>query len=618
MKKWIFLFFISSCFFAQAQIDFSAQEVVPPYQETFGYGTNMGVYSGWSDQALASLAAGNPSIGLPGAGCNTLRPFLPEKFVEYWGYDIRVDAFQHYDQIGIRDNTVFIGYPSPEHRDTTHFCSGVQSELFANMYLDIWDNGENGTPVNDDNYYALYVYKLVTLYGPYTRFWEIWNEPDLENSQQAELEPGEPLNWWENVPEPCDYTLRAPIFHYIRLLRISYEVIKSVDPDAYIAIGGIGFPSFLDLVLRHSDNPEDGSLNDSFPLLGGAYFDVVSYHSYPHYDGSMRYWSDAIGGFAYTRHSDAAVAGLLRRKNEMHQVLINRGYDGSVYPEKLWIVTESNIPSAEFGNEYYGSEEAQRNYLMKAAVQCQKNDIVQLHVYKIGEDKPRNQATQEFDRMGLFQNMGNVSFDEVIITESGIGYRTLQETIGTARYHADRTAAMQIPSNADGAAFQHPDGHFTYVLWAKTQVDNTENAGSAYNFPPEWNISHVTRKEWNYAETQELSLIPSQNIPLQGAPIVLEATTPVNTEDLTSLFQLQAHPNPYQDSAQLQFSLPSTSTVSIQVSNQQGQVIYRLEPGVLAAGAHQISLSERLNSKGIYYVQLTANQQTATIKLVKQ
>lgn len=87
------------------------------------------------------------------------------------------------------------------------------------------------------------------------------------------------------IPEIISYLLLSIIT--IGLLRISYEVIKTVDENAYVCIGGIGNPAFLDAVLRNTDNPIDGTENNDYPLLGGAYFDVLSFHSYPHIDGSM-------------------------------------------------------------------------------------------------------------------------------------------------------------------------------------------------------------------------------------------------------------------------------------------------------------------------------------------
>src|SRR5690606_11188784 len=163
------------------------------------------------------------------------------------------------------------------------------------------------------------------------------------------------------------------------------EVVKSLDPDAYVVVSGTGYPSFLDAILRNTDNPNDGSVTAEFPLKGGAYFDVMGFPSYPHFDGSLRVWSDQLNDWVYSRHSDGAAYGLVKTKQTYQEVLSDYGYDGATYPEKLWMVTEVNLPRKQFG-DYIGSEEAQRNFIIKAIATAMMNDFLQLHIYKLGED----------------------------------------------------------------------------------------------------------------------------------------------------------------------------------------------------------------------------------------
>ena len=366
-------FFLLFSIGLSAQI--TANDTIIPYEGFFRAGTNLGDYPGFSDEFLAEISAGNPANGVEGLGIKALRPGLFESFLYQYGYDARVSTYELFDDLGLEDNTLIVGFPTEVHQDPTEYCPGIQSTLFANMYLDIWDNGENGTPVNDDNYYALYIYQVATLYHEYIKFWEIWNEPGFDFTQnRGWLPPGSPGNWWENNPDPCDYKLRAPIFHYVRLLRISYEVIKSIDPEAYITVSGVGYPSFLDAVLRNTDNPIDGSPTVDYPLMAGAYFDVMGFHSYPHFDGSLRYWDNDIMDFVGTRHSDAAADGILALQDTLQSVLNNYGYDGNTYPLKPWIITEINLPRKEFG-DFIGSAESQRNFMIKNIVVCMQNNF---------------------------------------------------------------------------------------------------------------------------------------------------------------------------------------------------------------------------------------------------
>ncbi|MEZ4934874.1 MAG: hypothetical protein R2788_22430 [Saprospiraceae bacterium] len=173
----LFLFFQNAPL--KAQVSYTANDTIAEFKGQFRYGSNVGAYYYWRDEQLADIAAGNPELGVEGIGVDAFRPLLSESFLHFWGYDIRIDAFKHYAKLGMKDNVVFVGYPAEEHRDLTNYCPDGPSELFANMYEPIWDDGENGTPVNDENYYALYMWEMVRRYHEYVRYWEIWNEPDF-------------------------------------------------------------------------------------------------------------------------------------------------------------------------------------------------------------------------------------------------------------------------------------------------------------------------------------------------------------------------------------------------------------------------------------------------------
>lgn len=387
MKKLLLLpLLVLGAFCVNAQINFSANDFgkVPVYNSSFLYGTNMGYYGpSWDDKTLADIAAGNPAKNVKGIGSKSLHLPLPEAFLDYWGYSVRVNEFNHYASLGIKDNTVFLEEATASHRDNTNYGCIESSKLWKNMYTPIWDGGANGTPVNDNNYLALYIYKTVTTYKSYVKFWEVINEPDLEYGALGDLDAGQPGNWFDNNPPPCSLpNLYAPIFNYIRMLRVCYEVIKYVDPTAYVAPGGLGKVGFLDALLRNTDNPSNGVVSAEYPLKGGAYFDALSFHSYPMYH--LRQWNNNIFGFDYFRHSDAAVTEYIERKNKFYNTLAARGYNNTTYPAKYIITTENNIPSLSLNN-LIGSQESQRNYIIKAAIESQRNDIAQFYVFVLGD-----------------------------------------------------------------------------------------------------------------------------------------------------------------------------------------------------------------------------------------
>lgn len=598
-----------------AQPGYTANTKVKPYKEPFAYGTNMGYYSNWKDEQIADIAIGNPLVGQPGVGVTALRPGMFEHFVEQWGYDIRVNAFQHYSTLGSSENVLFLGYPSEEHREQTYHCPTRKSEVFKNLYADIWDDGANGTPVNDNNYYALYVYKVVQRYKNHVRFWEVWNEPDYSYSWASEAPRGEAGNWWENNPNPCDYALHAPVFYYIRMLRISYEIIKTLDPDAYVAVGGLGYPSFLDVILRNTDNPDRGLVTDKYPLKGGAYFDVLSFHSYPHIDGSMRAWDNNARGFKYFRHSDAAVKGVIRLRNEFEEVLEKHGYGGTPYPQKEWIITEINIPRKKMGN-FIGSDEAQCNFIIKSLVEVQKYDIRQSHIYQVGDRENFENATNEFTVMGLFKNLNQAAIYEQEPNAVAIAYKTTSDLLRNKRYDKTLTNKLHLPEGVNGGVFRGEDDKEVYVLWAETHTDNSEQAEKEISLIDKINVSHMIAKKWNFAKTRDSAYISTKLIRLTGDPIFLEPVSkftsiPAGTSPFSgNTSGLRYFPNPVRSDMTIQVDLEEADEVYVEIVNDLGQVVQEVVKGQrLDGGQHQWQINCQNWLTGRYHIRYRTAKQ---------
>ncbi|MEP6746835.1 MAG: T9SS type A sorting domain-containing protein [Bacteroidota bacterium] len=610
-----------------AQINFTANDAahVPVYTNTFLFGSNMGYYPPWTNQTIADIAAGNPAVGVPGAGVKSLHLPLPERdFLDYWGYNISVNDFIHYNSLGIQDNTVFLEFPSVAHADNTVYpgCTNP-SLLWSNLFLPIWDGGANGTPVNEDNYFALYVYKTVTIYKPWVKFWEIVNEPDYDGGLNGWRQPGDPGNWWDNNPTPCELVrLQAPIFNYIRMMRIAYEVIKSIDPNAYVAMGGTGYPSFLDAMLRNTDNPVDGSVTAEYPFKGGAYFDCNSFHYYPMYD--LRY-VDGSGNIIPIRYSDAAVDQFIARKNALNAVMINHGYNDTLYPRKIFINTENNIPRVSVGG-YIGGDEAQRNYDMKAVVAAQLNDIKQWYLFSIGDSKSAADATSPFDVVGLYQPLNGIQPYTQQYNSAAIAYKTLSDVMNGYKPDTVQTRLMNLPANVRGGAFKNNAGNSMYVLWAATNTDNSEVASATYSFPAALNVPvQLTQRNWDFSQTNTSTVISSQNIALTGSPsiiltpLVITALRPDSVKNAPgSYFSFSLYPNPVKSNLTVKLHLKRREAVSINISDGTGQLVMQVADNTIYNTGDNIirlSLPARLAS-GIYYCRLVAGSNDQTIRFV--
>ena len=609
---------------AYAQPNYTANDKVPEYNEEFGYGTNMGYNPPYSDQQIAEIASGKTSDGIHGAGVNALRPGLWEYFLEAWGYDIRTDAFDYYGELGMKNNVAIVGYPSDEHRDKTEHCATNDSKVFDNLWEPIWDNGENGTAVNEDNYLASYLYKLMPLYGDNIKFYEIWNEPDFDYGGNAWKPRGVEGNWYENNPDPCSYALGAPIWYYVRMLRVSYEVIKHHNPDALVCTGGVGFPSFMDAVLRHSDNPDGGKITEEYPLGGGAFFDVLSFHSYPHLEG-IRTWDLETNGFKYERHSDKAAQLYVQKKRDFENLLAEYGYDDETYPEKLYITTECNIPRKKF-KDHIGSEEASKNFNMKALILSHKEDIKQYYIYNIAEDGIPNDYSPEFNFMGLYEPIMDKELYTHEYTNGGVSFKTTAEVLKGYTYNADMTREVLTSAEyTEGAVFENEEGHIIITAWAETRVDESEDASSKIRLSNKYFNATSKIMKWDYSMTHEDYQLTNRDVTLSATPVFIK-TKPVQgpTAGLPTHHEIFPHqavpeefnnlttyPNPVLDYVTI--SLDDMSGIDITVFDALGQIIkLPLEQSDIDATIQTSSLAV-----GIYYVQLKKGDTTYAKKIVK-
>ncbi len=530
--------------------------------------------------------------------------------METWGYQIRLPEYQHFQSLNATDHLVFIGYPSAAHRETAAFCDTFPSELFANLYLPIWDGGANGTPVNDQNYFALYIFKTVSTYKNQVRFWEIWNEPDFTlNTAAAFAPPGAPGNWWENNPSPCDLATRAPVFHYVRLLRVAWEVIKTVDSTAYVCTGGIGNPAFLDAILRNTDNPADGSPTAEFPLGGGAYFDVLSFHSYPHLDGSMWEFPPG-GGLFFHRHSDRGLEGMVKRRNDLAEVLENHGYDGSTYPKKLWTLSETNIPRKTF-NVYIGSDEAQVNYLLKALVEAHRLDFKQLHIFNIADLSSEASAWNEFLLMGLFKNLSEFTYPNYELNDAAIAWKTAVDFFTGKKFDAPLTTALALPAEINGAAFTS-QADTTFVLWVETSEDLSEAASATFAFPPAFGLDTLWQWAWNFSATQNTGQALASAVALTGTPFFFQRkpVEPVDTVVINAIaeeaggFDFTCFPNPSQGDFSVRLKTEEPGKFTLKILNGQGQTIEILLEAMSVEASEQVLFFRKNLLPGLFWLEV--------------
>ncbi len=107
-------------------------------------------------------------------------------------------------------------------------------------------------PITDpDNVWADFVRQTVRHYAGQVAYWEVWNEPDLS------------FFWSGSAVD------------YFNLLKVTYTVIRSVDPNARVVMAGMVVPDlgFFNSVLNAAQADSGGA-------AAHGYFDIAAWHAY--------------------------------------------------------------------------------------------------------------------------------------------------------------------------------------------------------------------------------------------------------------------------------------------------------------------------------------------------
>lgn len=510
----VFIMLVLSWSVPGAQVLPTANTLVPAHQSLFSYGINPGYYSGaWPDAELARIAVA--------AGVHSSRLSLPDDFLETNGIQARSKEFAYYTgQLKLKDLTVFIGSPSKKHQETTIYPGCNQSSLaFRGIYKPSWIIDAAGTwRINPENTLAVYINSVYAVYGKYIAYWEVWNEPDFTGNWAIASLDNVSGSWWHNAPLPQDLpNLRCPVYLYIRMMRVTYEVVKHLNPEQLVTTGGIGYESFLEQILNFTDNPDHGKVSAAFPLKGGAYFDVLSFHDYPFYYLSS--WNNLLGGKEYKRHSDAAADEFAQKTASYAGILARHGYNGKIFPKKYLICTEINIPAKTYpGNDAIGSEVAQRNFTIKSLVAAQKVRLNQLYYFVLGRSSDENASTDPYQLMGLYYNLGKAVPGKERLTAQGTAFKTTSQLLYGLSYDAALTAALKLNAETGGAAFSRRN-EVVFVLWAKTSKDLCECNTSIYPAGILSKYKTVYRHEWNFSITRKAIYDPAGTVKLTTSPV---------------------------------------------------------------------------------------------------
>ncbi|HEY9857781.1 MAG TPA: discoidin domain-containing protein [Stenomitos sp.] len=182
----------------------------------------------------------------------------------------------------------------PDQPDT--FRHAPPLNLYDPIFTDGTDVPGKGKQVNPRNYWARMLARVATRYQGAVRYYQVWNEPDYPRGDQGANFKDAERSWQGSVGD------------YVRMLQVAHMVVKSVDPQASIVTGGIGYVDYLTSMIGKG---------------AGAYFDAVDFHAY--------------GGPG----SDTALRAFLSLHGKLRQALRHAGL------HKGLMCSETGYPSAD-------------------------------------------------------------------------------------------------------------------------------------------------------------------------------------------------------------------------------------------------------------------------------
>ena len=92
---------------------------------------------------------------------------------------------------------------------------------------------------------------------------------------------------------------------------------------------------------------------------------------------------------------------------------------------------------------------------------------------------------------------------------------------------------------------------------------------------------------------------------------------PYNLDIIPKVFELyQNYPNPFNPNTQIDFSLPETANVQLQIYNVLGQKVQTLKNERMAAGYYSVTFNANNLSSGVYIYQLRMGNKVITKRML--
>lgn len=200
--------------------------------------------------------------------------------------------------------------------------------------------------------FGAFMRDVAARYGkaPYNvRYLELWNEPDVDSSL---VTPDSVYGCWGNRADPF-YGGGA----YAQMLKVVYPQVKAANARMRLLTGGLLLDCNPDQPLAGKDCQSGRFLEGILDAGGGPFFDIVSFHAYDFYQGSLGAYAN--GNWAST---SASTGPVITAKARFIQAMLQRYNVGG----KPLVNTESGLLCWGCGTPPADFETTKAHYVAQA------------------------------------------------------------------------------------------------------------------------------------------------------------------------------------------------------------------------------------------------------------
>jgi len=212
-----------------------------------------------------------------------------------------------------------------------------------------WAQADPGSfcgPIKDDkvNAFSDFMYEAVKRYSapPFNvKYWQVWNEPDVDHNIVL-TNPDNSYAYFGCWGETTDAFYGGG--DYADVLQSVYPKVKDANPEAQVLVGGLLLPCKQGVSKDSCDHQEkylEGILDHHGANDGGNYFDIVAFHSYDYYWGTLGKYGNSNWG---SRWDDSPV--ITKKTTFLKDVLTQFGY-----AQKPLLSTETALVCGSDGKE---------------------------------------------------------------------------------------------------------------------------------------------------------------------------------------------------------------------------------------------------------------------------